>query len=246
MRNSKIKTAFVTGGGKGIGAAIVKSLAKAGNNVIFTYSSSAEQAKKLVDDMAKEGINVTAIQMNVADAEEVQSVIEQVGSQFETIDILVNNAGVFKEKDFSALVPADFDWMIDVNLKGVFLTALYAQSYIKVGGRIVTIGSIVADSTPGKGNTLYAASKSALQGFTRGLARDLGEKGITVNLVQPGPVDTDMNPADAPFADFVRSRMAIPKYGHPEDIAALVSFLTSEEAKYITGSIITIDGGFNA
>jgi len=246
MTNSKIKTAFVTGAGKGIGAAIVKSLAKAGNNVIFTYSSSAEQANKLVNELANEATNVTAIQMNIAEAEQVQSVIEHVGNQFGTIDILVNNAGVFKEKAFTVLDPTDFDWMIDVNLKGAFLTALYAQRYLPDGGRIVTIGSIVADITPGKGNTLYAASKSALQGFTRGLARDLGEKGITVNLVQPGPVDTDMNPADAPFADFVRSRMAIPKYGQPEDIAALVSFLTSDEAKYITGSVITIDGGFNA
>ena len=184
--------------------------------------------------------------MNVADAEQVKTAIEQVGKQYGNIDILVNNAGVFKEKAFSALTAEDFDWMIDINLKGAFHTALYAQQYTPNGGRIVTIGSTVADITPAKGNTLYATSKSGLQGFTRGLARDLGEKSITVNLVQPGPVDTDMNPADTPFADFIRSRMAIPKYGQPEDIAALVNFLTSEEAHFITGSIITIDGGFNA
>jgi len=246
MSNSKTKTAFITGGGKGIGAAIVKSLVKGDNNVIFTYSSSEEQAKRLVDELATQSNHVTAIKMDVADAAQVKSVIEQVGDQFGTIDILVNNAGVFKESAFSALASEDFDWMIDVNLKGAFLTALYAQKYLPEGGRIVTIGSTVADITPGKGNTLYATSKSGLQGFTRGLARDLGEKGITVNLVQPGPVDTDMNPADAPFADFIRSRMAIPKYGQPQDIAALVNFLTSAEAQYITGSIITIDGGFNA
>jgi 3-oxoacyl-[acyl-carrier protein] reductase len=136
--------------------------------------------------------------------------------------------------------------MMGINVKGAFLTALYAQPYLPDGGRIITIGSIVADRTPGKGNTLYAASKSALQGFTKGLARDLGERSITVNLIQPGPVDTDMNPADAPFADFVRSRMAIATYGQPADIAALVTFLASDEVKYITGSILTIDGGFNA
>jgi len=246
MNNSKTKTAFITGGGKGIGAAIVKSLAKSGHNVIFTYSSSEEQANKLVDELVQQGKNVTAIKMNVADAEQVKSVIEQVVNQYGTIDIIVNNAGVFKESAFSALTAEDFDWMIDINLKGAFHTALYAQQYIPNGGRIVTIGSTVADITPAKGNTLYATSKSGLQGFTKGLARDLGEKSITVNLVQPGPVDTDMNPADTPFADFIRSRMAIPKYGQPEDIAALVNFLTSEEAQYITGSIITIDGGFNA
>jgi 3-oxoacyl-[acyl-carrier protein] reductase len=240
------KIAFVTGGGKGIGSAIVRSLADAGMNVIFTYSSSEGQAKKLTTELEQEGKKVTAVQMNVADAEQIRSVIENVGSQYGKIDVLVNNAGVFMEKAFAELSAGDLDWMMNVNFKGAFLTALYSEPYLSKGGRIVNVGSIVAESTPGKGNTLYAASKSALQGFTRGLARDLGEKGITVNLVQPGPVDTEMNPADAPFADFVRSRMAIPKYGQPEDIAALVTFLASAEAGYITGSIMTIDGGFIA
>jgi 3-oxoacyl-[acyl-carrier protein] reductase len=240
------KIAFVTGGGKGIGSAIVRSLADAGMNVIFTYSSSEGQAKKLMTELEQEGKKVTAVQMNVADAEQIRSVIENVGSQYGKIDVLVNNAGVFMEKAFAELSAGDLDWMMNVNFKGAFLTALYSEPYLSKGGRIVNVGSIVAESTPGKGNTLYAASKSALQGFTRGLARDLGEKGITVNLVQPGPVDTEMNPADAPFADFVRSRMAIPKYGQPEDIAALVTFLASAEAGYITGSIMTIDGGFIA
>jgi 3-oxoacyl-[acyl-carrier protein] reductase len=240
------KIAFVTGGGKGIGSAIVRSLADAGMNVIFTYSSSEGQAKKLMTELEQEGKKVTAVQMNVADAEQIRSVIENVGSQYGKIDVLVNNAGVFMEKAFAELSAGDLDWMMNVNFKGAFLTALYSEPYLSEGGRIINVGSIVAESTPGKGNTLYAASKSALQGFTRGLARDLGEKGITVNLVQPGPVDTEMNPADAPFADFVRSRMAIPKYGQPEDIAALVAFLASAEAGYITGSIMTIDGGFIA
>jgi 3-oxoacyl-[acyl-carrier protein] reductase len=240
------KIAFVTGGGKGIGSAIVRSLADAGMNVIFTYSSSEGQAKKLTTKLEQEGKKVTAVQMNVADGEQIRSVIENVGSQYGKIDVLVNNAGVFMEKAFAELSAGDLDWMMNVNFKGAFLTALYSEPYLSKGGRIVNVGSIVAESTPGKGNTLYAASKSALQGFTRGLARDLGEKGITVNLVQPGPVDTEMNPADAPFADFVRSRMAIPKYGQPEDIAALVTFLASAEAGYITGSIMTIDGGFIA
>lgn len=246
MNNSQNKIALVTGGGKGIGAAIVRSLAEAGNNVIFTYSSSKEQAEKLVEELKKEGRAVTAIQMNVADAVQTQSVIEKVGNQYGTIDILVNNAGVFASKPFPELTPKDFDWMMDVNFKGPFLTALYAQPYLANGGRIITIGSVVADGSIGKENTLYAASKSALQGLTKGLARDLGEKEITVNLVQPGAVDTDMNPADAPLADFIRGRMAIPKYGEPQDIAALVTFLSSKEAKYITGSIISIDGGFMA
>jgi 3-oxoacyl-[acyl-carrier protein] reductase len=244
-RKSGRKTAFVTGGGKGIGAAIVRGLAEAGNNVVFTYSSSEKQANKLVAELQREGQSVTAVCLNVADAEQSRSVIEKVASHYGTIDIVVNNAGVFKEQPFSLLVPADFEETMDVNLKGAFLTVLYAQPYLPNGSRVVTIGSVKADNVPSKDNTLYAASKAALQGFTRGLARDLGEKGITVNLVQPGPVDTDMNPANAPIADFIRSRMAIPTYGQPEDIAALVTFLTSEAAKFITGSIITIDGGFN-
>jgi 3-oxoacyl-[acyl-carrier protein] reductase len=196
--------------------------------------------------LEQDGRSVVAVKMNVADAEETQTVIERIGNQYGTIDILINNAGVFIVKPFSDLSLKDLDWMINVNLKGAFLTAMYAQQYLPNGGRIVTIGSIVSDGAINKGNTLYAASKSALQGFTRGLARDLGEKGITVNLLQPGPVDTEMNPADGPFADFVRSRMAIPKYGQPQDIASLVTYLVSEEAQYITGSIINIDGGFTA
>jgi 3-oxoacyl-[acyl-carrier protein] reductase len=246
MSEQKKKTAFVTGGGKGIGAAIVRGLANAGNNVVFTYTSSEEQAKRLVNELEEKGKNVKAVKMNLADAEQTRSVIESVGNQYGTIDILVNNAGVFMAKPFSEISLTDFDWMIDVNFKGAFLTVLYAQDYLPVGGRVVTIGSVVADNAIAKENTLYSASKSALQGLTKGLARDLGEREITVNLVQPGAVDTEMNPADAPFADFIRSRMAIPKYGQPEDIAALVTFLASEEAKYITGSILNIDGGFNA
>lgn len=246
MSNLKKKTAFVTGGGKGIGTGIVRGLAAAGYNVIFTYSSSGEKAKELAAELEKEGKNVTAVQMNVADAEQTRSVIEKIGTQYGTIDTLVNNAGVFLGKPFSELSPEDFDWVMDINFKGVFLGVLYSLPYLPKGGRIITVGSNMGDNSIAKDMTLYTASKSALQGFTRGLARDLGEKEITVNLVQPGPVDTDMNPANTSHSDFLRSKMAIPKYGEPKDIAALVAFLASEEAKYITGSIITIDGGLNA
>lgn len=246
MDNVKIKTAFVTGGGKGIGTAIVQDLASNGYRVIFTYSSSEQQAKEAEQQFIKQNLDVKAVKMNVTDAVETQRVIEEVGNLYGAIDVLVNNAGVFKEKAFDKLTAEDYDWMMNVNSKGPFLTALYSIPYIPNGGRIITIGSIVAISVPAKENTLYAASKSALQGLTKGLARDFGEKEITVNLIQPGPVDTEMNPADAPFADYVRSRMAIPKYGKPEDIASLVRFLASEDAQYITGSIITIDGGFTA
>ena len=184
--------------------------------------------------------------MDITNAVATKGAIEKIGKEYGTIDVLVNNAGVFIEKDFTTLTPEDYDWMMNVNSRGAFLAVLYARPYLPEDGRVISVGSVVTHAAPAKGNTLYAASKSALQGFTRGLARDLGESKITVNLIQPGPVDTEMNPADAPFADYVRSRMAIPEYGQPEDIAALLNFLASEEAKYLTGAIITIDGGFSA
>lgn len=240
------RIAFITGGSRGIGAGIVRSLANAGVHVIFTYSSSEGKAKELVTALEQEGKKVTAVKMDLANAAEIKSVIDKVGSEYGTIDILVNNAGVFKDKVFADVLPEDIDWMMDINFKGTVLTALHSQSYLSNGGAVINIGSVVADTSIGKGNTLYAASKSALQGFTKGLARDLGERGITVNLVQPGAVDTEMNPANGPGADFQLGRMAIPVYGQPADIAALVTFLSSAAAKYITGSIISIDGGFTA
>jgi 3-oxoacyl-[acyl-carrier protein] reductase len=246
MSTLKDKVAFVTGGGRGIGSGIVRGLAQAGARVIFTYSSSEEQAKTLVSELQKEGKQVAAIQMNVADAQQTRLAIEKVGKEYGTIDILVNNAGIFLGNTFSELSVEDFDRIMNVNFRGVYTAVLYAQPYLPKGGRIITIGSNAADTSIMPGMTLYAASKSALVGLTRGLARDLGEKEVTVNLIQPGPVDTDMNPAEGALADRIRVRMAIPQYGKPGDIAALVTFLASEEAKYMTGSIITMDGGMNA
>lgn len=246
MRNSTKKTALVTGGGKGIGAAIVRGLAADGYNVVFTYISSEQKAKALASELTKEGKNVSAVNLSVDNTEQTKSMIKKIGDQYGTIDVLVNNAGVFLCKDFSELSIEDFDWIMDINFKGVFSTILFTLPYLPDGGRILTVGSNMADYAFGKDMTLYTASKSALQGLTKGLARDLGERKITVNLVQPGPVDTDMNPANAPAADFMHSRMAIQNHGETNDIAALVTFLASEEAKFITGSIITIDGGMNA
>jgi 3-oxoacyl-[acyl-carrier protein] reductase len=246
MNQLKTKTALVTGGSKGIGLAIVKALADAGYHVVFTYSASEDKARKLVLELKEDGKSVTAVRMDVANAEQSRSVIVEIGQKYGTIDILVNNAGIFLYKDFSTLALEDFDAVMDVNFKGVFSTILFALPYLPTGGRIITTGSNLADFAFSNGMTLYTASKSALQGLTRGLARDLGERQITVNLIQPGPTDTDMNPSDGPASDFVRSRMAIPKYGQTKDIASLVKFLASEEASFITGSIITIDGGLNA
>lgn len=246
MNNSKKKTAFVTGGARGIGSGIVKSLASAGHHVVFTYSTSEEKARKMADELNKDGWSVSAVQMNVADTEQSRSVIKKIGEQYGTIDILVNNAGVFLGKEFSELTIEDFDWIMDINFKGVFTTIHFALPYMPDKGRIITIGSNLADAAFAKDMTLYTTSKSALQGLTKGLARDLGSREITVNLVQPGPIDTDMNPADGPAADFLRSNMAIQRHGHPKDIGSLVAFLASADANFITGSIVTIDGGMNA
>ena len=246
MNNLKQKTAFITGGAKGIGAAIVKGLANEGHNVIFTYSSSEEKAIKLTSELNNNGKTVKAIKMDVSDTHQSKSVIEKIGKEYGTIDILVNNAGVFLYKAFSALTLEDFDWIMDINFKGVYSTILFALPFLPNGGRIVTTGSNLSDFAFGKDMTLYTASKSALQGLTKGLSRDLGEREITVNLIQPGPTNTDMNPADGEASDFIRSRMAIANYGETKDIASLVTFLTSDQAKFITGSIMTIDGGMNA
>jgi 3-oxoacyl-[acyl-carrier protein] reductase len=240
------KVAVVTGGSKGIGAAIVRGLANAGSHVIFTYSSSQESAQKLVAKLVGEGKKVESRHLDVADTAQTRSVLEGIGQQYGTIDILVNNAGIFVGNAFADLSVKDFDKIMAVNFRGVYAAVLYAQPYLPNGGRIITIGSNSADTSIAPGMTLYAASKSALVGLTRGLARDFGAKAITVNLLQPGPVDTDMNPAEGTLADSLRAKMAIPKYGEPQDVAALVTFLASEEAKYITSSIITIDGGMNA
>jgi 3-oxoacyl-[acyl-carrier protein] reductase len=159
---------------------------------------------------------------------------------------LISNAGIYIGKDFSDHTPEDYEQIMAVNVRAVYIAALAAVNHMPTGGRIITIGSNMADQAGGPKTTLYTMSKSALQGFTRGLARDLGAKKITVNLIQPGPIDTDMNPANSEFGEIMRSRIALGQYGTGDDIAALTAFLASDESKYITGSFITIDGGFNA
>jgi 3-oxoacyl-[acyl-carrier protein] reductase len=167
-------------------------------------------------------------------------------NEFGGLDILVNNAGVFFGKHVSELNEKDYDETMDINVKAVYLAVLEAIKYLKAGGRIITIGSCQGDNAVMQQTLLYTMSKSALQGFTRALSRDLGPKGISVTLVQPGPTNTDMNPDNTDFSDFLRSRMALPEYGTAENIAALVAFLAGEESKYITGTSITADSGFNA
>lgn len=246
MRELKNKVVFITGASRGIGAAIASRLAAEGAHVIFTYANSTKLAKEQEEKLKTFGVKSLAIQVDSADAESLQIAISQTIEQFGAIDILINNAGICPSGDFQDVTLEDFDKIMQINVKAVFAASHAVIKKMPEGGRIISIGSNLADFAVSGDTILYSMSKSALQGFTKGLARALGPKKITVNLVQPGPINTDMNPADAPLADFLRSRMALPEYGSADDIAGLVSFLASSEGKYITGSTLTIDGGMNA
>jgi 3-oxoacyl-[acyl-carrier protein] reductase len=243
MQNLKDKVAFVTGGSRGIGAAIVRRLAAEGAKVTFTYVNSKTQAEALVSELAEKGLTAAALHADNAKEGSVSDAIGQTIEHYGKLDILVNSAGVYVGKAFEEHTTEDYDYVMNVNVKSVFEACLTASRRMEQGGRIVTIGSCMADRAAVPQATLYAASKSALSGFTRGLSRDLGPKGITVNLIQPGPVDTDMNPSTSEFSDFQRGMMAIPEYGRPDHIADAVAFLASPANSYTTGSVITIDGG---
>lgn len=240
------KTALVTGGSRGIGAAIALRLAEDGANVAITYASSAEKAESVVAQINALGRQAIAIKANMADAQAVRSAIQQTHTAFGRLDILVNNAGVASFAPLDGFSIETFDQTFDVNVRGVFVAAQAASSLMGEGGRIINIGSVNADRMPFAGGAVYAASKAALVGLTKGLSRDLGPRGITINNIQPGPVDTDMNPSNGPFADALRGMMAIPKYGTGADVAALVSFIAAPSSGYMTGASLTIDGGFGA
>lgn len=246
MKKLAQKIALVTGGSRGIGAAIVRKLVNEGAKVAFTYHQSSEKAFELAADIESTGGEILAIEGDSSNPKAIESAVDKVVEHFGGIDILVNNAGIYVGKAFEEHSLQDYEEIMAVNVRAVFVAALAAVKHLPSGGRIITIGSNMADNAVGPAGTLYVMSKAAVQGFSRGLARDLGGKGITVNVVQPGPIDTDMNPADTDLATFLKSRMALSDYGTGADVAGLVSFLASEEGKYITGTALTIDGGFNA
>ncbi len=246
MKNLTNKVALVTGGSRGIGAAIVKRLAAEGAKVVMTYANSPEKAAGVVAEIEALGGSAIALKADSAIPSDVTAAVVKTIADFGHIDILVNNAGIYTGKAFEEHTLEDYNQIMAINVQAVFVAALAAVKGMPEGGRIITIGSNMGDNALGPQTTLYTMSKSALQGFTRGLARDLGSRKITVNLVQPGPTNTDMNSADAPLADFLRTRMALSDYGTVDEIAALVNFLAGDEARYITGSFLTIDGGLNA
>lgn len=245
MNQLQNKVVFITGGSRGIGAGIAKRVAAAGADVVITYVKSATQAKQVTDDIKQLGRQALAIQVDNASPDAINDAIEKTIAQFGRIDILVNNAGIYIGKPLAGYTLQDIDNTIAVNIRAVFLASQKAAQYMPAGGRIITIGSNMAERVAFATGSLYAMSKSALTGLTKGLARDLGPQGITVNMVNPGPIDTDMNPANSAHADALRNAMAIPKYGKPADIAELVVYLASEASWMMTGASLTMDGGFN-
>jgi 3-oxoacyl-[acyl-carrier protein] reductase len=240
------KTALVQGGSRGIGAAIVKRLVEQGASVAFTFVSSQAKAQELQDSLTAAGGKALAIKADSANAEDIRRAVAQTVQTFGGLDILVNNAGVLAIAPLDEFTLEDFDRTLAINVRSVFIASQEAARHMKEGGRIINIGSTNADRMPFAGGGVYAMSKSALVGLTKGLARDLGPRGITINNVQPGPVDTDMNPADSDFAESLMGLMAIARYGKSEEIAAMVAYLAGPEAGYVTGSSLTIDGGFGA
>ncbi len=240
------KIALVTGGSRGIGAAIVKRLAAEGAHVALTYVSKPDQANETVTAAKVQGVQALAIQADNADAKAVAAAVTQTVQELGGIDILVNNAGIAVMAPIDDFRLEDFDHIMAVNLRAVFVATQAAVKHMKSGGRIITIGSCNAERMPFVGGSVYAMSKAALVGLVKGLARDLGERGITINNVQPGPVDTDLNPATGEFADMLRKLMALPRYASADEIAGFVAYLASPEAGFVTGASLTIDGGFTA
>lgn len=242
----KNKRALVTGGSRGIGAAIVQRLAREGADVAFTYTSSPDQADKTAQIAQSLGGKAIAIQADSSDADAVIAAVERTVAELGGIDILVNNAGVLTIAPIDNLTLADFDRTFAVNVRAVFVATQAAVKHMGEGGRIINIGSTNAERMPFAGGSAYAMSKSALQGLVKGLARDLGSRGITINNVQPGPTATDMNPSEGDFAEIMKKLMALPRYGSVEEIAGMVVYLAGPEAGFITGASLMIDGGFSA
>jgi 3-oxoacyl-[acyl-carrier protein] reductase len=241
------KRALVTGGSRGIGAAIVKRLAGEGAHVAFTYASSPDKAAAVAKAAQALGVKAIAIQSDSADATAVVAAVERVVSEFGGIDILVNSAGVIAIGPIDELKLSDFERVVAVNVRAVFVATQAALKHMKDGGRIINIGSCNAERMPFQGGAIYAMSKSALQGLVQGVARDIGARGITINNVQPGPIDTEGNPDKTEFAEMLKKQfMALPRYGKAEEVAAMVAYLAGPDAGFITGASLTIDGGFTA
>jgi len=240
------KIALITGGSRGIGAAIAKRLAADGAKVALTYAKGADAAASVVKEIERDGGKAIAIQADATDADAAKAAIEKTVATFGRLDILVNNAGTAIPKTFEETTLEELDRLLNINIRGVFIATQAALKHMKSGGRIIMIGSSVGEHVVVPGLVPYAATKGAVKMFTQGLSRELGSRGITVNNIQPGPIDTELNPAASEWAVPQKAATALDRFGHVDEVAALVAFVAGPESSYITGANLTVDGGMNA
>jgi 3-oxoacyl-[acyl-carrier protein] reductase len=240
------KIALVTGGSRGIGAAIAKRLAADGANVAITYTKGTDAAASIVKEIERAGRKAIAIQADATDASAVEAAVEKTVATLGGLDVLVNNAGTAIPRKFEETTLEELDRVIDINVRGTFVATQAALRHMKSGGRIIMIGSCVGERDMTPGLVPYSATKGAVKMFTQGLSREVGGRGITVNNIQPGPIDTDLNPAAGDWAAPQKAATALGRYGTVDEVASLVAFVAGPEASYITGANLTVDGGTNA
>src|SRR5271170_6664739 len=240
------KIALITGGSRGIGAGIAKRLAADGANVAITYTKGADAAASVVKEIEKAGGRAIALQADASDPEAVKGAVQKTVSTFGGLDVLVNNAGTAIPKPFEETTLEEIDRMFNLNVRGVFVATQAALKHMKNGGRIITIGSCVGERMMTPGLVAYSATKGAVKMFAQGLSREVGSRSITVNNVEPGPIDTDLNPAAGEWAVSQKAATALGRYGRVDEVAALVAFVAGPESSYVTGANLTVDGGMNA
>src|ERR1700737_4081365 len=240
------KIALITGGSRGIGAAIAKRLATDGAKVAITYAKGADAAASVVKEIERDGGKAIAIQADATDAKAAKAAVEKTVAAFGKLDGRVNNAGTAIPKTFEETTLEEMDRVLDINVRGVFIATHAALKHMKSGGRIIIIGSSLGERVLVPGLVPYSATKGAVKIFTQALSREVGSRGITVNNVQPGPIDTDLNPASGDWAVPQKAATSLNRYGHVDEIAAMVAFVAGPESSYITGANLTVDGGMNA